>query len=121
VSPTRDVMLAQVRLRISDPGAFTPRGDDYTEPIPAWSARAVLLYVDAVLGKVCPVPCEANCDADCHEAHQVSWKRTHQPDDCPSKRDKVYRSAAGRPVDLGDDPDGDIEGADYPPFPAGHR
>jgi len=26
---------------------------------------------------------------------------------------------AVRPIDLGDDPDGDLEGADYPPFPAG--
>ncbi len=28
---------------------------------------------------------------------------------------------ATAPVDLGDDPDGDIAGADYPPFPPGHR
>jgi len=24
-------------------------------------------------------------------------------------------------TDLGNDPDGDLDGADYPPFPAGHR
>jgi hypothetical protein len=32
----------------------------------------------------------------------------------------VLPTESSRPVDLGDDPDGDIEGADYPPFPAGH-
>lgn len=26
---------------------------------------------------------------------------------------------SGHPIDLGDDPDGDLDGADYPPFPAG--
>jgi hypothetical protein len=113
VSPTRDVMLAQIRLRISDPGAFLPRGDNYTEPVPAWSARAVMAYVNAVLDKVCPTGCRPDCQATCHESHAEGWLRNHLPADCPSVRDKVYRGPKPPPVDLGDDPDGDIEGADY--------
>ena len=31
-----------VRLAISDPGAFLPRGDAYQESIPGWGARAAL-------------------------------------------------------------------------------
>ncbi len=34
--------VRQLLLAISDPGAFVKRGDDYAEPIPAWSARAVV-------------------------------------------------------------------------------
>lgn len=26
----------------------------------------------------CPTPCDENCGADCHEAHEVLWKRSHQ-------------------------------------------
>lgn len=40
--------LRELRRRIGDPGAFTPRGyadDPYTEPLPAWSARAVALWL----------------------------------------------------------------------------
>lgn len=36
----------EIARAISDPGAFTPRGDDHKEPIPAWSARAVLNVVE---------------------------------------------------------------------------
>ncbi|MFI6140393.1 hypothetical protein ACIBCC_19660 [Streptomyces griseus] len=31
----------RVGFAISDPGAITPRGDDYREPLHAWQARAV--------------------------------------------------------------------------------
>lgn len=27
----------------------------------------------------CPTPCDPDCEADCHEAHDVSYKRWHQP------------------------------------------
>jgi hypothetical protein len=28
----------------------------------------------------CPTPCDDDCEAECHELHQVSWKRTHTPE-----------------------------------------
>ena len=30
----------------------------------------------------CPTPCEADCGAQCHEAHAVASKRGHQPHGC---------------------------------------
>lgn len=35
-------LVARIRLAVSDPGTFVSRGDDYREPVPAWSARAVV-------------------------------------------------------------------------------
>jgi hypothetical protein len=32
----------------------------------------------------CPTPCDSDCEASCHETHQVRWKRGHQPWACPS-------------------------------------
>lgn len=37
----RPITLEDITKRISDPGAFLMRGDNYQEPIPVWSARAV--------------------------------------------------------------------------------
>jgi hypothetical protein len=38
---------ALIRRAICDPGQFLPRGADYTEPIPSWSARAVVAALAA--------------------------------------------------------------------------
>lgn len=43
-SPTE--LERALRFAIADPGAFTPRGDDFAEPIHCWSARAVLLVLE---------------------------------------------------------------------------
>lgn len=47
--PERDALadddLREIRTRIADPGHFLPRGDDYTEPITSWSARAVAAWL----------------------------------------------------------------------------
>lgn len=32
----------------------------------------------------CPTPCDDDCTAGCHEAHQPKWKRDHDPMACPS-------------------------------------
>lgn len=32
----------------------------------------------------CPTPCDDDCDAGCHEHHNVIWRRDHQPEDCPA-------------------------------------
>lgn len=39
--------LPLIRRAICDPGQFLPRGDDYTEPITSWSARAVVAALAA--------------------------------------------------------------------------
>jgi hypothetical protein len=31
---------------------------------------------------VCPTGCDDDCDAPCHESHQVTWKRMHPVDLC---------------------------------------
>lgn len=43
VRPTLDDpgTLALIRRAIADPGQFVVRGDNYTEPLISWSARAV--------------------------------------------------------------------------------
>lgn len=32
---------------------------------------------------VCPTPCDDDCEAECHEWHQPSYRRAHQPENCP--------------------------------------
>lgn len=41
----------RIRLAISDPGAFLPRGGDYTEAIPSWSGRAVMTVMQRELAE----------------------------------------------------------------------
>lgn len=36
------ITTEEIAHRLSDPGAFTKRGDNYNEPLPAWCARAVM-------------------------------------------------------------------------------
>jgi len=33
----------------------------------------------------CPTPCDSECDAPCHEVHEVTYKREHNPRDCRSR------------------------------------
>jgi len=33
---------------------------------------------------VCPTECDDDCDAPCHEAHYVPWRRQHDPQNCPA-------------------------------------
>ena len=35
--------------------------------------------------RLCPTPCDPDCDTDCHEWHQPRGKRQHQPDACPGR------------------------------------
>jgi hypothetical protein len=37
----------RITFAIFDPGAITPRGDNYEEPLYAWQARAVTYVLDA--------------------------------------------------------------------------
>jgi hypothetical protein len=39
----------------------------------------------AALAGVCPTPCDDRCEADCHESHQPTQKRSHQPENCPAR------------------------------------
>lgn len=34
----------------------------------------------------CPTPCDDDCEALCHEGHQVPFKRTHDPEECENGR-----------------------------------
>lgn len=34
----------------------------------------------------CPTPCDDDCEAGCHEVHQVAAKRTHLVADCPPRK-----------------------------------
>lgn len=38
-----------IAAAISDPGHWTPRGDDYEESLPSWEARAVVLALTTKL------------------------------------------------------------------------
>lgn len=31
---------------------------------------------------ICPTICDDDCDATCHEAHEVPWKRQHNVEGC---------------------------------------
>lgn len=44
-----------IQRGIGDPGAFTPRGDDFQEPLLQWGARAVLLALRAEGFAVVPI------------------------------------------------------------------
>ena len=41
-------------------------------------------YLEAIAGlrKPCTVACDPDCPEHCHEAHEVWWKRSHDPDEC---------------------------------------
>lgn len=39
-----------IRRAVSDPGSIVPRGDNYEEPIPHWSARAVIEILQVTHG-----------------------------------------------------------------------
>lgn len=47
-------------------------------------------HVDATLlafcqgAQICTTDCDDDCDAPCHEWHQPTYQRCHQPDECPS-------------------------------------
>lgn len=34
----------------------------------------------------CPTPCDTDCEAPCHEVHQVGYKRTHSTAECQVRR-----------------------------------
>lgn len=42
----------------------------------------------------CPTPCDGDCEADCHEAHDLDYKRGHQPWACRDIRLAMYEYAA---------------------------
>ena len=44
---TVDDKRRATRLAISDPGAYTPRGDNYNEHLLDWQVRAVALALEA--------------------------------------------------------------------------
>lgn len=75
VSGVTDDMARKIVQAIADPGHFLKRGDDYTEPIPAWSGRAVVHVLnewleqreDAALLAVA----EARSAADTGERHSL--------------------------------------------------
>lgn len=33
---------------------------------------------------LCPTLCDVDCEETCHEVHSVTYKREHDPRDCPS-------------------------------------
>ena len=39
----------------------------------------------------CPTPCDDDCDADCHEWHEVAYKREHDPYTCPGATESGLR------------------------------
>jgi hypothetical protein len=43
---------------------------------------------------VCPTPCDDDCEAFCHESHNVGYKRTHWPEDCPGHPLRAALAAA---------------------------
>lgn len=47
--------------------------------VPSWvgGVRAAL-NASIAPESPCPTPCDDDCDAACHEAHQPTWKRTHE-------------------------------------------
>lgn len=64
-------------------------------------ASAALHYMDKALeaaqqalkdemakaATTCPTGCDNDCETDCHEEHQVPAKRSHKPEDCPSRKE----------------------------------
>lgn len=63
----------------------------------------------AIAGE-CPTPCDDDCDALCHEGHQVGYKRDHEPGD--HLKDGQYKLIAARgfePIIAHTDPDEDCK------------
>ena len=47
-----EALFRAVRLAISDPGSVLPRDENYRESVPNWSARAVMLIINAHITQV---------------------------------------------------------------------
>lgn len=44
----------------------------------------------------CPTPCDPDCEAKCHEEHEVSYKRWHQPGwSCTEAQRAIAAALAG--------------------------
>lgn len=50
----------------------------------------------------CPTPCDSDCEARCHEGHQVGYKQTHDIAECQARSAaaEAYRRLAPKPLDL---------------------
>lgn len=42
-------LARDIRQAVADPGSFLPRGNNYEEPVPRWSSRAVVRVIEAWL------------------------------------------------------------------------
>ncbi|URN11304.1 hypothetical protein LUW77_03155 [Streptomyces radiopugnans] len=52
--------IGHLRRAIGDPGTFTPRGDNFTEPVTSWQARAVMAAIGENLFEELDAHAEAN-------------------------------------------------------------
>jgi hypothetical protein len=46
------------------------------------AAGRIASAIVATASPCCPTPCDPDCEQPCHEVHQVSWKRDHDPEVC---------------------------------------
>jgi hypothetical protein len=51
--------------------------------------------IDGVIFETCPTPCDAACDAPCHEVHKPRWKRDHDPATCGYAQNVLRHGAKG--------------------------
>jgi hypothetical protein len=38
----------------------------------------------------CPTACDPDCEASCHEVHELPWKRTHEVDQHPGRHVQTF-------------------------------
>ena len=46
----------------------------------------------------CPTPCDPDCEAECHEVHNVTYKRGHQPHGCLEVREAIATTVERLPA-----------------------
>jgi hypothetical protein len=66
----------------ADPGARWLTGWDDLDEGQREAGMRIGEAVAAVALPCCPTPCDADCEQACHEVHDVTYKREHNPETC---------------------------------------
>jgi hypothetical protein len=75
-------LLNSIVVSQNDPGAITPRGDNFNEPLEKWKKRALDIVLERAEVKIAPTEeenvqniqdiCDICCDAE--DAPKVNWQ-----------------------------------------------
>ncbi|MET9704895.1 hypothetical protein [Streptomyces griseus] len=90
----------RIAFAIADPGAITPRGDDYREPVHLWQARAVAFVVpesaevDRLRARVAELEAARTTAAADRDQQIIAWLEKKAREEGTSNKDSRVRATA---------------------------